>query len=119
MSAQRRRRSRGRRLGLFGMAPQLEASKVDALSKAAVATLANGAVGITTLCCYGNDSSEIGRCPYLLEVEKAHSRCFYGVSVCNITSYLRDELGKKWICPELSPVVGSLLKWAVNRVPSK
>lgn len=49
-------------LSLSGMAPQLSDDKVEALLKAAAATLADGAASLSTFYCYGNSTAPEGPC---------------------------------------------------------
>ncbi|MCD5990466.1 DUF1311 domain-containing protein [Pseudomonas sp. CDFA 553] len=57
-------------LSLSGMAPQLPSEKVEALLKAAATTLADGAAGLSTFYCYGNDIAGSGPCQRPLDAEK-------------------------------------------------
>ena len=57
-------------LSLSEMAPQLEASKVEVLFKAAATTLADGAAGLSTFYCYGNTTDGGGTCRHPEQAEK-------------------------------------------------
>ncbi|CAI8978086.1 tetratricopeptide repeat protein [Pseudomonas zeae] len=57
-------------LSLSGMASQLETEKVEALFKAAAATLASGASALSTFYCYGNDTDPEGPCQHPEEAER-------------------------------------------------
>lgn len=74
-------------LSLSGMAPQLETSKVEALYKTAATTLADGAAGLSTFYCYGNDPAAEGPCQRPIQAEEALVRAASMGSI-DATNYL-------------------------------
>lgn len=74
-------------LSLSGMAPQLEARKIEALYKTAATTLADGAAGLSTFYCYGNDPAAEGPCQHPVQAEEALIRAASMGSI-DATNYL-------------------------------
>ncbi|MBX8564037.1 sel1 repeat family protein [Pseudomonas cichorii] len=76
-------------LSLSGMAPQLETSKVEALFKTAATTLAEGALGLSTFYCYGNNTGADGACQYpaLAEKELIRAATMGSVNAVNYLGY--------------------------------
>lgn len=74
-------------LSLSGMAPLLEANKIEALYKAAATTLADGAAGLSSFYCYGNDSAAQGPCQHPIQAEQALIRAASMGSI-DATNYL-------------------------------
>jgi TPR repeat protein len=74
-------------LSLSGMAPQLEISKVEALYNAAATTLAEGAAGLSSFYCYGNDPTAEGPCQHPVQAEEALIRAVAMGSI-DATNYL-------------------------------
>ncbi|WP_122679731.1 tetratricopeptide repeat protein [Pseudomonas viridiflava] len=74
-------------LSLSGMAPQLETEKVEALFKAASTTLADGAAGLSSFYCYGNNVAADGPCQHPEQAEKELVRAV-SMGSSDATNYL-------------------------------
>ena len=80
-------------LSLSGMAPQLESDKVEELLKAAATTLADGAAGLSTFYCYGNNIAASGACqhPDLAEKELLRAASLGSADATNYVGYVFEK----------------------------
>lgn len=80
-------------LSLSGMAPQLETDKVEKLLKAAATTLADGAAGLSTFYCHGNDIASSGTCqhPDLAEKELMRAASMGSADATNYLGYVFEK----------------------------